>query len=187
MGKLRVDPWLYYIAALLVLTLPLRWLLAALTAGAFHELCHLAAVRGLGGQVLKVRLKPGGAAIAAVLPEQGRELLAGLAGPVGSLLLRGVHRWFPRLALCGLVQGLFNLLPVRPLDGGRALELGTRLLCPAWTERIQFAAELSVFLCAGLTAGAIFGRAALWLLGIGWICRRLWRKKPCKAGRNGVQ
>ena len=94
MGKLRVDPWLYYIAALLVLTLPLRWLLAALTAGAFHELCHLAAVRGLGGQVLKVRLKPGGAAIDAVLPGQGRELLAVLAGPVGSLLLLGVHRWF---------------------------------------------------------------------------------------------
>lgn len=187
MGKLRVDPWLYYIAALLVLTLPLRWLLAALTAGAFHELCHLAAVRGLGGQVLKVRLKPGGAAIDAVLPGQGRELLAVLAGPVGSLLLLGVHRWFPRLALCGMVQGLFNLLPVRPLDGGRALELGTKLLCPGWAERIRFAAEGIVLLCAGVAAGAIFGKAVLWLLGIGWISCRLWRKKPCKAGQNGVQ
>ena len=107
---------------------------------------------------MKVRLKPGGAAIDAVLPGQGRELLAVLAGPVGSLLLLGVHRWFPRLALCGLVQGLFNLLPVRPLDGGRALYLAVSWLAgPGAGER---AARW-----VGVMTGALLGTALVWLMG----------------------
>lgn len=187
MGKLRLDPWLYYFAALLVLTLPLNWLLAALAAAAVHELCHLAAVRALGGEVLEIRVRPGGAVIDAALPEKGRALLAALAGPAGSLLLLSLCRWFPRLSLCGAVQGLFNLLPVRPLDGGRALELGLDLLCPKWTGRVLFAAGILVFLAAALAVWTFFGRLALLMLVTGWICCRFLRKRPCKAGRIGVQ
>ncbi len=49
------------------------------------------------------------------------ELLCILAGPVGSLMLLLVLRVLPTLGLFGLIQGFFNLLPVYPLDGGRAV------------------------------------------------------------------
>lgn len=117
----RLDPKLYILLPLLLLTLPLRWLLAAALAGAVHELCHLAAVRLLGGRIKGLVLGPGGAVMDAELPPGIGQLLAILAGPMGSLALLGLCRWFPRVALCGAVQGLFNLLPLPWLDGGRAL------------------------------------------------------------------
>lgn len=51
----------------------------------------------------------------------GRELIAVLAGPAASLLLLSLVRVFPRVAICGLIQGIYNLLPIYPLDGGKAL------------------------------------------------------------------
>ena len=44
-----------------------------------------------------------------------------LAGPFGGLVLLLTARWLPRLAICGLMQSVFNLLPISPLDGSRAV------------------------------------------------------------------
>ena len=57
---------------------------------------------------------------AAPLPV-GAELVCVLAGPAASLLLLLLVRPFPRLALCGFVQGVYNLLPLGRLDGARAV------------------------------------------------------------------
>ena len=56
------------------------------------------------------------------------ELLCALAGPAGSLSLLLVSEWIPRIALCGMVQGLFNLIPAGNLDGGRVLRCLIALL-----------------------------------------------------------
>lgn len=57
----------------------------------------------------------------------GKELAAVLAGPLANLLWGLLLAWLggPWLVPAGanLVLCAFNLLPVRPLDGGRALEL----------------------------------------------------------------
>ena len=42
----RVDVSACLMGAFLLLTLPLNWLLSALAAAAFHELCHLAGGSG---------------------------------------------------------------------------------------------------------------------------------------------
>ena len=57
----RVDVSACLMGAFLLLTLPLNWLLSALAAAAFHELCHGAAILLLGGRIWGVRIGAGGA------------------------------------------------------------------------------------------------------------------------------
>lgn len=71
----------------------------------------------------------------------GKELVCALAGPAGSLLLVLTFRMFPRVAVCALVQAAFNLLPVFPLDGGRALRCALTRFCSKWANRIAVWAE----------------------------------------------
>lgn len=123
---MSVDPWALVLLALLLLTLPLPYVAAALIAAAVHEGGHAGAVRLLGGKTQGLWVGARGARMEAVLPDTRRELLAILAGPAASLSLMLFVGIFPRLALCGLAQGLFNLLPFVPLDGGRAIRLLTK-------------------------------------------------------------
>ena len=151
---ISVDPAAWIFAAVLLLTLPLNWLLAAFFAAAFHELCHILAIRLLGGRIWGLRVRTGGAVIETEPLDFGRELVCALAGPCGSLLLLLCCRWIPRVALCALVQGLFNLLPVYPLDGGRALQCGAGMLLPEklagpvcrWIERLVLLGILAMVL-----------------------------------------
>ena len=158
--------------ALTLLVLPLPWVAAAVLAAAVHELCHYLAIAALGGQVGRIAVGSGGAAMELGCLSPVRELLAAAAGPVGSLSLMLMGRFFPRLALCGLVQGLFNLLPIYPLDGGRILRRALELVLPdraaaaitCWTG---FAFALcGTFFCLrlGFLPGAVVFPAA-WLRG----------------------
>lgn len=121
MKKIQVSPGACILLSFLLLTVPLKWLLAAWGAAMVHELCHLAAIRACGGTVCEIRVGAGGAILETGPMTAGRELLCALAGPFGSLLLSLLLRRFPELAICGLVQGIYNLFPLFPLDGGRAL------------------------------------------------------------------
>ena len=107
--------------ALLLLTVPLPWVGSALAAAGFHELCHILALRAMHVPIRRFTLEGRGARLH--LPDLTgvQELFGALAGPAGSFLLAAGFRWFPRIAFCGLVQGLFNLLPIYPMDGGRIL------------------------------------------------------------------
>ena len=107
--------------AVLVLTVPLPWLLSAILAAIFHELCHLTALVLTGIPIFGVHIGLRGMSIQTGPMEPGLELLSAAAGPAGSLLLLLFLRQIPRIALCGTIQGIYNLLPVYPLDGGRIL------------------------------------------------------------------
>ena len=190
-ASVQVDPWTYVLGALLVLLLPLNWLLAAVAAAAFHELCHWLCIRLLGGRVFRLRIGPGGAVIETGLSGRGRELLCALAGPAGSLLLVSLCRVLPKLAICAGIQGLFNLLPVYPLDGGRALRCGLELLFPKNGRRISALAETGLlFVLAGLAVWGAFAFSLGLLPVIGaalLILKAILRKIPCKRSQIGVQ
>lgn len=114
-------PGAYFAAAAGVLLLPLEWMVAGIVSAAFHECCHLAALNCFQIPVRQIRIRFGGARITTGLMTPVQELLCAAAGPLGSFCMLLFVRCFPVLGLLGLIQGLFNLLPFYPFDGGRIL------------------------------------------------------------------
>ena len=159
---LRISGGFALLAAWFALVNGWQLLAVILSAAALHELGHLLVLRLLGARVRELRVSVFGAELvtsAARLSYPG-EIAAVLAGPAVNLLcalgLGGAHAWVAagaHLSLC-----LFNLLPVRPLDGGRALALGVSALAgPAAGEgAARWAGALTA-----LTLGAL----SLWLMG----------------------
>lgn len=182
----------FLLGALLLLMLPLKWLLAALSAAVIHELCHLAAVKLTGGRVLEICIGRGGASIKIGPMDAGRELLCALSGPAGGLALLLFIRWIPRIAICAAVHSVYNLLPIYPLDGGRALRCATAMHLSLETgERICDIAER---LCkVGLIGLAFYATFVLRLgfMPVFGVCIILFKTKsgkiPCKLPVQRVQ
>lgn len=138
-GKLEIGGgfWVLPAAALLMgagEVMPL-----VVMAAVCHELGHLAALRLAGARVERLRLSAWGAEIRAdtrYLP-YGKEIFCTLAGPAVNLALAFVLARVSGdylLAGANLLQGVYNLLPLPSLDGGRALHL---LIC--WLTDLDLA------------------------------------------------
>ena len=185
------DPLCYLLWAFLLLVLPLSWLLSAACAALIHEFGHLAAVLTFGEQIRKIRICPGGCVIETGEMAEPKQILCILAGPMASLSLLFFRRKFPLIALLGLFQGMYNLLPVLPMDGGRVAQILLYRIFPKKADvlmtRVQY---VSVFLAAwGIIRVGIIHSAGVfpWILAGIWLLRMLPRKIPCKEPKIGVQ
>ncbi len=151
-----------------------EWLLASLLAALVHEAGHLLLLRLFGGGGGRLRVDAAGFCWErqGKLLSYGREILILLAGPLANVqfafwfaFLAGKTGWQPGFFLAGsqLVLGIFNLLPVLPLDGGQALEL-----LFSWLTDPLFAARLTDAVSL-LTLGMLLA-SAVWLLALTSAC-----------------
>ena len=179
------------LGAALVLLLPLRWWLAAGAAAAFHEACHGLAVRAFGGSIRKITIRASGIAMESDPLMPGQALACSLAGPVGELFLLLFARTFPRLAVCALLQAALNLLPVFPLDGGRALRNFLLLLLPEKAAEAAFRVvnmgTTGVLLLLAMAGFVRLQAKLLPLIALLFVFRSLWAKRTCKEGFQQLQ
>lgn len=132
--RIEIETGFWLILALMLLLFPFRFLVGVLLAALIHELGHLLALGLTGGRIQTIRLRAGGARIEAVPLEPGRAAFCALAGPAAGSLTVFAWHWFPELALAGLVQTAFNLIPICPLDGGVAVR---NICCKIRDLRVQ--------------------------------------------------
>ncbi len=186
MGRCRIEvsPSLYLLGAAGLLLVPFRWLMASLLAAAFHEMCHILAVKLCGGKIRSLTLHPGGAQIQASPMERGRRIFCLLAGPLGALLILPFFCKIPYTAFCALVQSAYNLLPFENLDGGQAL---MALFGQTAQQRMEKCVLVLIFLLAGYLSvrldWGIFPFAALLILAR----KGIYRKIPCKTAIKRLQ
>lgn len=145
---------------------PARTFFPFLFSVTVHEAAHLLLLRLFRARIHKLRLSGFGAVIITEPLSYPQELLTAAAGPAANLgLLLLTLRRDPALALVNLCLFAYNMLPLYPLDGGRLLRAGLRLLLP---ERAAMLAEhIIALLClSGLCACAVYltcvWHAGLW-------------------------
>ena len=167
-AALTVSPSaLVLLAAFLLLSRGLTLPAALLSAALCHELAHVLTLHALHTPPRRLTLSATGA-----------ELLAVAAGPGCNLLLwalLSLTGWPPLTPFAGahLILGALNLLPVRPMDGGRLLWLLTALCTEPYTaDRVAYAvgavaSAALLVLCLYLTlttgAGLFLLPGVLWL------------------------
>ena len=96
--------------------------LPILYAMGVHELAHVVMMLACGGRVRRLTLRFADLRIDAAGLGYRQELLAALAGPLVNLVCGALFCMrSPAFAAYSLMLGIYNLLPVWPLDGGRAV------------------------------------------------------------------
>lgn len=163
--KVRIAPVVPVLLAVLLIVFPPVLLLAILSAALLHELGHFLALRLMKGMVKGITITQLGAEMKVEgRLSYGQELLLAAAGPAVNLLLAIVLSHLgPRWELCylfggvHLVLGLFNLLPIMPLDGGMLLwNAACWCLGPYTADRISA--------IVGIVSACLLTGAALWML-----------------------
>lgn len=149
-------------------------LLVIVIASFCHEAGHLFALRLFQAPVTALRIQSFGAVLEVDHSRLSycQELLAVLAGPVTNLMLGGLlsllangREFWYQMAGAQLILGLYNLLPIRALDGGQALNL-LLLSLEHPMECLQSAVSWTCALCtvAFLLYVMRISGGSLWLL-----------------------
>jgi len=173
-------------------TLVAIWVAVCFVSILVHELGHALVIARFGGTP-RVLLYPGGGLTYGNTKETpGRSMLVSLAGPAAGFVFAGLVFLLARLHPPHGIQksvyldlmwvnvswGLFNLVPMLPLDGGNTFE---SLIALRWPARARFVAEVvSAVCCAGIVVTAFaLQRILLGVMALYWggsVFRALWRR-----------
>ena len=163
----------------------LIWIPILFVSVLIHELAHAAAIGIFGfGPSQIVLTGMGGVTINRRRARPWQDMLISVAGPASSFGLYFLSDWIghnvaiaqtdrmlialmPRLALANLFWGIFNLVPVPPLDGGHATRDFFRMFL---TERNAFIVAIWIAIIGGglVAAAALFVRQFFVGLYIAW-------------------
>jgi stage IV sporulation protein FB len=159
----------------------------------WHELGHVVAALRFGWTVREVKLLPFGGVVeveeAGALPVR-EEVWVAIAGPIQNVLLAVVGYglgqmgwidagWSADFVRANLLIGLFNLLPVLPLDGGRMLQAWISLLTP-FHRTLMWSAKISLIFSGLIVVASVYplwngGLLQLNLLAVGlFLCASNW-------------
>lgn len=163
----------------------LIWIPVLFLSVLIHELAHAAMIGVLGfGSSHVVLTGMGGVTINQRRAKPWQDLLISLAGPFSSFALAGLAWWItanveivrtdrmlaalmPRLLWANVFWGIFNLIPVPPLDGGHATREFFRMFL---TERNAFVVSIWIAMVVGgmVVAAALWARQFFVALYIAW-------------------
>jgi len=159
----------------------------------WHELGHLFAAMRCGWTIREVKLLPFGGVLevedAGSVPAK-QEAWVAIAGPLQNVFLLAVgyalgslgwidKGWADDFARANALIGLFNLLPILPLDGGRIFQAWLSLQLP-YHKTLMWTAKISLALSVATVAAALYplargGLLNLNLLAVGaFLCASNW-------------
>ena len=151
-------------------------LVAVFSAVAIHELTHLIVLWIMGGHITSIVITPLGLSIerSGLLSHRG-EFLLSLSAPIVNLLIATLFLYFGLNACTvesNLSFGLINLLPIYPLDGGKALNslllVITNPVTATKTTELISHIFLILFWMFGIAVALIFnGGLSILMLSIG--------------------
>ncbi|MEK4190241.1 M50 family metallopeptidase [Paenibacillus sp. FSL L8-0494] len=171
--ELSLHPLFVIIMLFSVITGQFLELLTLFTIVFIHEMGHVVAALLAGVTVKSVQLLPFGGV--AVIEDHGRltasrEIGIALAGPLQNGIMivialglqqagYGNQEFLTYFIHANAMIGLFNLVPVLPLDGGKVLQATISLVLSyyytlLWTGRVSVAASVLVIIYALLPLGA---------------------------------
>ena len=131
MKRIKVLPGFAASGLLLAAFTPLSALLSFYAAATAHEAAHLAVIMLLGGEIKQMELGFLEVRICTGTLKYRTEFFAVLAGPCLNLACGMIFRTlWPSFAAMSMLLGIFNLLPVWPLDGSKAIRSGLSMLLP---------------------------------------------------------
>lgn len=148
----------------------------------WHELGHLVTALRFGWTVQEVKLLPFGGVVeveeAGTLPAR-EELWVAIAGPLQNGLLAALgwllaqFSWIDtsfahEFVLANVTIGLFNLLPILPLDGGRILQAWVGLGVPYY-RTLLWSARISLLWSGLIVIAAFYPLLHGGLLELNWL------------------
>lgn len=153
LGALSVGPGFFAALALFYLFDGQGLFWRFLLCFAIHELGHIAAAWAVGAKISGMKLGAAGGIMQAEYPKGSYflEFVVAAGGPVSgivSTLVFAALKWHFLAGTC-LAVTLFNLMPIRPLDGGHMLHIVLCALCPGH-------ASAAIKITDGIMSGLFF-------------------------------